>query len=161
MAQQNKLVFEQSNTIPKPPTKKSCKCCSFTIFVTWFSAGLDFGTIKTLHEKLRPPCFSLCFPQMWYFQLKSLNICCHVILSISRSLWSCEGVTICHTNSKEKKQNSQLPNLSGQAWPSIGKFMRRMGHSAFIVNLSEWKRVESNIWFIFDQQLLAKSSPQF
>lgn len=35
------------------------------------------------------------------------------------------------------KTNSQLPNLSGQAWPSIGKFIRRMGHSAFIVNLSE------------------------
>lgn len=153
MAQKNKLVFEQSNTIPEPPPKKSCKCCIFTIFV---------GTIKTLHEKLRPPCFSLCFPQMWYFQLKSLNICCHVILSISCSLWSCEGVTICQTNSKEKKtQNSQLPNLSGQAWPSIGKFMRRMGHSAFIVNLSEWRRVESSIWFIFDKQLLAKSSPQF
>lgn len=37
--------------------------------------------------------------------------------------------------SLRQKANSQLPNLSGQAWPSIGKFISRMGHSAFIVNL--------------------------
>lgn len=40
--------------------------------------------------------------------------------------------------SLREKANSQLPNLSGQAWPSIGKFISRMGHSAFIVNL--WRR---------------------
>lgn len=40
--------------------------------------------------------------------------------------------------SPRQKANSQLPNLSGQAWPSIGKFISRMGHSAFIVNL--WRR---------------------
>lgn len=38
------------------------------------------------------------------------------------------------------KANSQLPNFSGQAWPSIGKFISRMGHSAFIVNLSKQTR---------------------
>lgn len=59
----------------------------------------------------------------------------------SISSWSClatfwwlESLNSC--KKKPKKANSQLPNLSGQAWPSIGKFIRRMGHSAFIVNLS-------------------------
>jgi len=33
------------------------------------------------------------------------------------------------------KTNSQLPNLRGQACPSMGKFMSRMGHSALMVSL--------------------------
>lgn len=31
----------------------------------------------------------------------------------------------------------QLPNLRGQEWPSMGKSMRFIGHSALIVSLIE------------------------
>lgn len=80
---------------------------------------------------------------------KPLNVSCQA-LSYSVTEWSSESDTICQIAEAETKTNSQLPNLSGQAWPSIGKFIRRIGHSAFIVNLSEWSGVEQRLIHIWN-----------
>lgn len=109
-------------------------------------ASLSFSLPLPLSLALSPPfCVSFC---LW----RSNGEVHHVDssrLEVDQILWKSIKV-----NWKELYgEHLQLPNFSGQAWASMGKSSRCIGHSAWIVNLCGQRTRDLTSAFVFAIQI--------